>query len=97
MYGRAKSLGGEHWVDFCLIGRQSESVELSLFSIVYKTDCRENTHFKNYMHCTLIYTRCILMQYVKLMSEVCHLLTVLTIFGCSNMLRWKLSLKNRHE
>ena len=28
------------------------------------------------------------------MPEACHLLTVLTIFGCSNMLRWKLSLKN---
>jgi hypothetical protein len=27
------------------------------------------------------------------MREACHLLTGLTIFDCSNMLRWKLSLK----
>ena len=44
-----------------------------------------------------VYTRCVLTQYVKLMRETCHLLMVLTIFGCSNMLRWKLSFKNRHE
>ena len=32
-------------------------------------------------------------QYIKLMREVCYLLMVLMIFGCSNMSRWKLSLK----
>jgi hypothetical protein len=36
-----------------------------------------------------------LMQYVKLMHEACHLLMVLTVFGCNNMLHWTLLSKNR--
>jgi hypothetical protein len=34
------------------------------------------------MHCTLMLN---VMLNVKLMCEACHLLTVLTIFGCSNI------------
>ena len=65
--------------------------------MMFISDCLKPIVEKKHILNIICIAHCVLMQYVKLMCEACHILTILTIFGHSNMLHWKLSLKNQHE